>query len=79
MKINEPIMAILPVELIRVLMDYQGADFVKAFEIAKKCFKFELGDEFQEKVYNVFGKEVMDIYPRHAQILNMINLHLIEQ
>jgi hypothetical protein len=44
MKITDPLMSLIPIELVRVLVDYLGADFGTAYNITQKCFSSELDE-----------------------------------
>lgn len=74
MKITDPLMTLIPIELIRVMIDYLGTDFETAYKISQKCFNFELDETLgNDNSFIIQGKELEQVLPRHAQIVNMID------
>lgn len=55
MKITDPLMSLVPIELIRVLIDYLGVDFETAYSISQKCFTFELDQSLELDFKNEHG------------------------
>jgi hypothetical protein len=51
-------MSLVPIELMRVMIDNCEVPFEKAYEAASRCFKYELDGELVDALkVTVYGKE----------------------
>lgn len=71
---THPVIAII--ELIRILIDYEGLDFEKAFEVAQKTFSYTNHTAMQEELEKWELKIIRRISPRLVQIIKQIDLRL---